>query len=550
MEGHVFLLRGDLTKLYCDAWLMPTDRKLHVMRHWRMGVPGLRSDWKPSPPTDDWLNVARRVMEVKDWPVEEPRPWLVNTGAARGSRPVAWYTEGVRQFFEAVAPSIRQRRFTQNRAKPLVAVPLVGTGAGGAHNVAGNIVSSMLPTLYEAASKWDVDIALCVKEGPAYAAAVKARKAYAEKYPETRVWPRELSDGLKAKANKLAERARKKELVLFLGAGVSAGAGLPAWEELLKGLSQIAGIFPGTEDRDDSLRSAFRKLNYLDQARLIADCFQERGLLIGEEVARIISQRRHYAVSHAALAVLPVVEVVTTNYDSLFEIASQYAQDSKPRILPYDPAAPGNRWILKLHGCVNHPEDIVLTRSDYLRYDDRRAALKGIVQALLITRHMLFVGFSMTDDNFHRIIEEVRKAVRGDGRCMHCGSLDARDLGGGQETESQEKFGTVLSAAPNSFVQRLWDKDLDWFNFSDQETSEAYRLQEVFLDYLTSLSVSGTAYLMDSRYDDILSGGERRLRKELMNLVTRVEGDQEIRDTAAWQEFESLLQRFGKKDSL
>ena len=86
-----------------------------------------------------------------------------------------------------------------------------------------------------------------------------------------------------------------------------------------------------------------------------------------------------------------------------------------------------------------------MTRSDYLRYDDRRAALKGIVQALLITRHMLFIAFSMTDDNFHRIIEEVRKAVGGDGRCMHCGSLDARDLGGGQETESQEKFGTVLS---------------------------------------------------------------------------------------------------------
>jgi hypothetical protein len=28
----------------------------------------------------------------------------------------------------------------------------------------------------------------------------------------------------------------------------------------------------------------------------------------------------------------------------------------------------------------------------------RRAALAGIVQALLVTRHMLFVGFSLRDD--------------------------------------------------------------------------------------------------------------------------------------------------------
>jgi hypothetical protein len=28
----------------------------------------------------------------------------------------------------------------------------------------------------------------------------------------------------------------------------------------------------------------------------------------------------------------------------------------------------GGKWILKMHGCVTHPEDIVLTREDYIRY--------------------------------------------------------------------------------------------------------------------------------------------------------------------------------------
>jgi hypothetical protein len=31
-----------------------------------------------------------------------------------------------------------------------------------------------------------------------------------------------------------------------------------------------------------------------------------------------------------------------------------------------------------MHGCINHKEDIVLTREDYHHYNTRRAALAGI----------------------------------------------------------------------------------------------------------------------------------------------------------------------------
>jgi hypothetical protein len=38
--------------------------------------------------------------------------------------------------------------------------------------------------------------------------------------------------------------------------------------------------------------------------------------------------------------------------------------------------------------------------------------MAGIVQSTLITRHLLFVGFSLDDDNFQRIFDGVRKARR------------------------------------------------------------------------------------------------------------------------------------------
>jgi hypothetical protein len=81
-------------------------------------------------------------------------------------------------------------------------------------------------------------------------------------------------------------------------------------------------------------------------------------------------------------------------------------------ILPYRRLEESERWVLKLHGSITHPEDIVLTRENFLTFRERREALAGIVQALLITRHMLFIGFSLEDDNFHHIVRAVLRAVR------------------------------------------------------------------------------------------------------------------------------------------
>jgi hypothetical protein len=43
---------------------------------------------------------------------------------------------------------------------------------------------------------------------------------------------------------------------------------------------------------------------------------------------------------------------------------------------------------------------------------ERRQALAGIVQACMITQHMLFIGFSLNDTNFVNIASTVKK-VRG-----------------------------------------------------------------------------------------------------------------------------------------
>ena len=58
--------------------------------------------------------------------------------------------------------------------------------------------------------------------------------------------------------DRLAEFARNDQLALFIGAGVSVGAGLPTWGQLLDSLGKESGM---TKAEIDLLA----KMNFLDQ---------------------------------------------------------------------------------------------------------------------------------------------------------------------------------------------------------------------------------------------------------------------------------------------
>lgn len=199
------------------------------------------------------------------------------------------------------------------------------------------------------------------------------------------------------------------------------------------------------------------------------------------------------------------------------------------------------RWLLKLHGCVTHPDDIVLSREDYIRYEQGRAALAGIVQALLITRHMLFVGFSLTDDNFHRIADDVRRALR---------PADDK-VGAAAPTEPSQPFGTALFLARDPLTEELWAGDLDCLNMLDldgRDASRDERLQgarrlEIFLDLLLAEATTNVSHMLDPDYADILTGDE----EALASILTAFEADvpAAARRGPAWAAIEALLHQLG-----
>lgn len=72
------------------------------------------------------------------------------------------------------------------------------------------------------------------------------------------------------------------------------------------------------------------------------------------------------SLAHSLVAQLPVSQVVTTNYDVLYELAIP-AVGKTLSVLPFAPLPDADRWLLKMHGCITRPDTIVLTRKDYIR---------------------------------------------------------------------------------------------------------------------------------------------------------------------------------------
>jgi hypothetical protein len=493
MAGHLFVVRSDLRRINCDAWLLPSGFDLHVLPDWLHDAPALP---KPPPP-ERWHRVDCRTMPWTGWPAELPQPWLTNVGSR--DRTPEWYVEGAVQFVREATAALRGTQPRAGRSKTLLAVPLVGTRLGGAFHWKGGVASSLVPALQRQVVELDVDVVLVLDDAEKFAACQQIRRA-------SESWT-ELSDAEKRIADTLADSARESHLALFLGAGVSAGAGLPNWKELLARLTEEA-------DYEAHLREALAQMSLLDQAEILARRFAAKGTTLREKVAQLVNVQ-HWSLTHSLLAALPCREAVTQNYDQLFEGALEAAGEGAS-VLPYRPR-PRKRWLLKMHGCTSQPEDIVLRRQDYLRYLERRGALAGLVQGLLLTRHLLFVGFSLTDDNFLAIVDDVRRA-RG--------------------PEFLHKLGTALFVKLPEPFREMWEDDVEFVTFDDP------RRLEIFLDYVLAQARDVSSHLLDPTFDTLLSGSEVWLKEQLLALDT--DASPEVRQTEAWTAVERLLTELGR----
>jgi len=183
---------------------------------------------------------------------------------------------------------------------------------------------------------------------------------------------------------------------VFIGAGLSLAAGYPAWTALVEPLRGELGIEP---------------LHDLPQlAQYFADAAPGGRPQLDQKIRSILQAVGDPppTATHRLLSELPVTEFWTTNYDALMERAMANVQVFVNDEQLAQTIEPERRKVYKMHGSLNPPGELVLTRDDYERYPWDRPRFWALLQAQFLTRSFLFLGFSFTDPNMEVVFRLVR----------------------------------------------------------------------------------------------------------------------------------------------
>lgn len=195
----------------------------------------------------------------------------------------------------------------------------------------------------------------------------------------------------------------------FIGAGLSKGAGIPLWKELLteaiKDATLKGSIVPGlnldmVEDQVVSLMGY--PFYYELTAEFMAGAFTEDAFK--DYVIRKCQVGAPTNLHHLISIMFPNL-IVTTNYDTLLDMGRRVRIINTPQFVNHLNALPQSS-LVKLHGTVNDPNSIVLARSKYDQVYNRDGPVYSALRILFGEGTPLFVGCSLRKDRFCNVLKE------------------------------------------------------------------------------------------------------------------------------------------------
>ncbi len=463
MDGHVFVINGDLTQLTADAIGYSTSTALrgdgHLHPAFAKQVQGFRDRYAQLP----------RPCQLGDafWlPLAADRPpYGVVVVAAAGGGPGLSRPDKARLAVQsALGTAIAALR--RSRPEPqrlLVALPTFRLGMGGDRNQRLESAQVQLRAAREVLELHpQVDVAFVAYPADNYRILLQARRdlGLAPAPPE----PSRL-DGLLA-------AVRQGRCVLFVGAGISAGAGLPRWKELIDQLAAELGIPAGGRDDLDY---------FLDLAQWYVNRHGPANLT-RRLAAMFGGDRGKPTLAHYLLMALPIRLAITTNYDNLLERTLTALRRYPVTVIEEkDVVLTGQAdgvCVVKLHGDA-HQGGIVLCRDDYDGFFRKRPAMALLLEGLLLNQTFLFAGYGLKDPNFRQIYSRIADMLEGARREAFALSVDEESVTGGLLAEQWRKKGLHLLSMPGA------DRDrrvralllfLDWL--ADQVTLQE---QDLFL---------------------------------------------------------------------
>lgn len=220
----------------------------------------------------------------------------------------------------------------------------------------------------------------------------------------------------------IAAAIASKSLTLLVGSGLTThltkGKAL-GWNDLLVRCAERLADGAAVRDRYftlDSRHAWIPKYDILIVAEMIDFEFQQRDLdlrvAVCDELARSVNpdtvDRARADKLKAFFSKHPDVNVITTNYDTVLT----------DHILPEARVFVEGGAISKLntrggvyhvHGCVTHPESLVLTVQDYYRFLRAETYFSRKLFTLLQESTVVIIGYSLGDINLNAILNDAKR---------------------------------------------------------------------------------------------------------------------------------------------
>lgn len=217
----------------------------------------------------------------------------------------------------------------------------------------------------------------------------------------------------------IAELAERRCVVL-LGAGASAGATSengrhpPSWTELLNFLKTRATF---SHEESQSIERAISEMRLLDAAELILAKIQLPELRTALRETFLLPGYGPSDIHKHVLDIDPKI-VITTNYDTIYD---DYCRKGKA-VAGYsvklhtskdllDEVRSTARLVIKAHGCVSEPQNIVLSRLQYFKARSEYPSFYSVLSSIFLTSTVLFVGYSLSDPDITLVLENASIAA-------------------------------------------------------------------------------------------------------------------------------------------
>jgi hypothetical protein len=267
--------------------------------------------------------------------------------------------------------------------------------------------------------------------------------------------------------------------IVFVGSGLSRRwLSMPTWKDLLgwaidecSDIKKPLNFFMQQENGDLSLVASRISKDYQSWAwgdgrehfpDILFESEVPKDIYLKYHICRYLKSfgvkviDDHSAEAEAFSSIRPQ-SVITTNYDKLIEAVLPDYQPVLGRGLITAPFANIGE-IYKIHGTVDKPSSVVITHDDYSGFSQRRKYLTAKLLTFFAEHPILFVGYSIEDENIRNVLHDLDQAMEIPGDLVSNVFVLSRPTAPNPATEK------IVQVSPSKGVrvQAIEAEDFQW----------------------------------------------------------------------------------------